>query len=312
MPQDHFNFIEKKQSSPPPLFMLSILVLILFISLMAGFGVMAGYGLIKGMDFQQTLSFDLSPHSPPSIRNFVRTNLLINHLFTFIVPAIVFSFYFYKTKWLSSLHINIFPKINNIIMGLLLILAAFPLAQFLLWLNMKIPLPDTFMDMEENTAELISNLLLVKEPYELWFNLLVIAVIPAIGEEFIFRGIIQKKLMEQFKNPHVAIWVAAIIFSAIHFQFQGFLTRMLLGAILGYLFYWTGNLWVSIFAHLANNAIQIIGQYFFQKGMIETNLEENIIEVDWMATLISLILVIFLSRWFIKNRKQRQEGVASQ
>ena len=302
MPLDHFNFIEENKSAPPPpLFMLSILVLILFASMVLGFGVMAGYGMLRNMDFQSMLA-NLNPDSPPEIRNFIRTNLLINHFFTFVIPAIAFSYYFYKNKWFSSLHINIFPKSSNIIMGGLLILAAFPLAQFALWLNMKIPLPDTFMEMEENTAELISNLLLVKEPYELWFNLLVIAVIPAIGEEFIFRGIIQKKLMNPFKNPHLAIWVAAFIFSAIHFQFQGFFTRMLLGGILGYLFYWTGNLWVAVFAHLVNNAFQIIGQYFFQKGIIDINMDETVMEVDWGATLISLILVVFLSLWF--HRKQ--------
>jgi membrane protease YdiL (CAAX protease family) len=160
--------------------------------------------------------------------------------------------------------------------------------------------------MEDGAAEMVKNLLLVDQPYELWFNLFIIAVVPAIGEEFIFRGILQKKLVEQMKNPHVAIWLAALIFSAIHMQFQGFLPRMLLGAILGYLYHWTGNLWVPIFAHLVNNGVQIVGQYFFQKGMIEINMEETIVDVNWPMTLIAFVVVGGLSYVMIKLNNQGQ------
>ena len=188
----------------------------------------------------------------------------------------------------------------------MLILAAFPLAQFAFWLNMKIPMPLFLIEMEDGAAEMVKNLLLVDQPYELWFNLFIIAVVPAIGEEFIFRGILQKKLVEQMKNPHVAIWLAALIFSAIHMQFQGFLPRMLLGAILGYLYHWTGNLWVPIFAHLVNNGVQIVGQYFFQKGMIEINMEETIVDVNWPMTLIAFVVVGGLSYVMIKLNNQGQ------
>ena len=108
------------------------------------------------------------------------------------------------------------------------------------------------------------------------------------------------------KNPHVAIWLAALIFSAIHMQFQGFLPRMLLGAILGYLYHWTGNLWVPIFAHLVNNGVQIVGQYFFQKGMIEINMEETIVDVNWPMTLIAFVVVGGLSYVMIKLNNQGQ------
>jgi len=289
----------------PPLVMLSMLGVIVFLCLLLGLGLVEGYGYLKGMDLADSLG-DLNSESATSTRDFIRTNLLINHLTTFVIPGIVFAYFFYKKKWASFLRINKFPTVYNLLLGSMLILAAFPLAQFAFWLNMKIPMPLFLIEMEDGAAEMVKNLLLVDQPYELWFNLFIIAVVPAIGEEFIFRGILQKKLVEQMKNPHVAIWLAALIFSAIHMQFQGFLPRMLLGAILGYLYHWTGNLWVPIFAHLVNNGVQIVGQYFFQKGMIEINMEETIVDVNWPMTLIAFVVVGGLSYVMIKLNNQGQ------
>ena len=298
-----------KYAGVPPLFMLSMLGLIVVLCLMVGLGLVEGYGYLKGMNLGDSLA-NLTSESATSTRDFIRANLLINHLTTFVIPGIVFSYFFYKSKWASFLRINEFPKMYNLLLGSMLILAAFPLAQFAYWLNMQMPLPSFLVEMEQGTTEMVKNLLLVDQPHELWFNLFVIAVIPAIGEEFIFRGILQKKLMEQFKKPHVAIWVAALIFSAIHMQFQGFLSRMLLGAILGYLYHWTGNLWVPIIAHLVNNAVQIVGQYFFQKGMIDVNLDDSMMVVNWPITVIAFIVVGVLSYTMMQLNKK--ENISSE
>lgn len=294
-----------KYAGVPPIFMLSILGLIVFLCLLVGLSLVEGYGYLKEMNLVDSLANLTSESSVPT-RDFIRTNLLINHLTTFVIPGIVFSYFFYKKKWASFLRIDTFPKVSNLLLGSILILAAFPLAQFAYWLNMQVPMPAFLVEMEQGTAEMVKNLLLVDQPHELWFNLFIIAVIPAIGEEFIFRGILQKKLVEQFKNPHVGIWVAALIFSAIHMQFQGFLSRMLLGGILGYLYHWTGNLWVPIIAHLINNAVQIIGQYFFQRGMIDINLEDSMVEVNWPITFIAFIVVGVLSYVMMKMNTREE------
>lgn len=297
--EDQFNVIKNSREDVPTFMMMTILGLMVFLCMMIGFGLVNVHGSIKGMDAQAALN-SLNAESPQSLRDFIRTNLLISHLSTFVIPSIVFAYFFYKSKWGSFLHINRFPKLYNLFLGIMLILLAFPIAQFAFWLNSQVPLPSTLIEMEEKTGLLVQNLLLVENPSELWFNLLVIAVVPAIGEEFIFRGIIQKKLVENMSNPHVAIWIAAFIFSAIHMQFQGFLPRIILGAVLGYLFYWTGNLWVPIFAHFINNAFQIIGQYLFQKELIEINLDDSMATVNWGLTIGSAIGVFILSRWLIQ------------
>jgi len=80
------------------------------------------------------------------------------------------------------------------------------------------------------------------------FTFLVVAVIPAFGEELVFRGLIQTELQRAVKNPHIAIWVTSILFSAFHLQFLGFVPRMMIGAFLGYLYFWSGNLWIQSLA----------------------------------------------------------------
>ena len=88
-----------------------------------------------------------------------------------------------------------------------------------------------------------------------------LAVLPAIGEELIFRGVFQKIFYDFFKSGHMAIWVTAFLFSALHFQFYGFIPRLILGLVFGYLFFWSGTLWLPVLSHFVNNAVPVIGVY---------------------------------------------------
>ena len=110
---------------------------------------------------------------------------------------------------------------------------------------------------------------------DLAVNLILIAIIPALAEELLFRGCVQQVMKEWFRNVHVAIWVTAFIFSFIHFEFYGFLPRLLLGAMLGYLFYWSGSLWVPIIAHTLNNGLQVLLSYLYDHGMIAFNINSD-------------------------------------
>lgn len=257
----------------------------------------------------------LNENSTSSDRDFVRWSAIVNQLGTFLIPSLIFTILFYKNNWSKYLQITNFPKISNLLLGAMLMIAVLPLVQFSSWINMKVPLPQWAIEMEEMMASLIDNILRVDQPYELWANLFVIAVIPAFCEELLFRGVVQKKLYNWVKSPHVAVWIAAVVFSTIHFQFQGFLPRVLLGAALGYLYLWTGNLWTAIFGHFLNNALTVVSQYLNQTGQIDIDLD-NIEDVNWLATLISLAAVIFLGKLFLKNNnistiKDEQDDIAN-
>ena len=96
-------------------------------------------------------------------------------------------------------------------------------------------------------------------------GVLVIALVPAVAEELVFRGVVQRNLVRWF-SPHVGVWLGAAIFSAIHFQFFGFVPRFVLGLVLGYLYLWSGNILVSMAAHFTQNAVQLLILYLTQRG----------------------------------------------
>jgi len=238
-----------------------MLLLLAFIvgSLFLGIVIIAGLGMAIGlpMDEIQDAMSGLDKDSPTRLVNFVRSSILINHLTMFVIPGIMFTYLIYKSKWLQFLRLHRSPKMVNWSVGFLLLLVSFPLIQYSFYVNSEfIPLPEWARSMEDNTADMIQALLATDNVLLVLFNVLIIAVVPAIGEEIIFRGLLQGKIMDSLKNPVAAIWITAFLFSAFHMQFEGFIPRLLLGALLGYLYYWTNNLWVPIIAHFLNNFIQ--------------------------------------------------------
>jgi uncharacterized protein len=135
----------------------------------------------------------------------------------------------------------------------------------------------------------------------------VIAVIAGIGEELIFRGLIMRKILLGTGNPHVAIWVSAFIFAAIHFQFYGILPRMMLGVLFGYFYLWTGNIRVPIFAHIFNNGFAITIMYLHNIGIVKTDLE-SMDDVPLSIVGFSLIATIGLM-FLLKNYTKNQPSI---
>lgn len=147
-----------------------------------------------------------------------------------------------------------------------------PFINLLGYWNQQVVLPESlkFIEIwlrnsELQAAELTEKLLNVHNVQGLLFNIFLIAILPAIGEELYFRGIVQK-IISNKNNMIFGIWSAAFIFSAIHLQFYGFFPRLLLGAFFGYLLYWSGNLWLPILAHFINNVTAVLFYYFQNNG----------------------------------------------
>ncbi len=131
---------------------------------------------------------------------------------------------------------------------------------------------------------------------EVIIGLIVMALIPAVGEELFFRGILQRSIGELL-NIHVAIWLSAIVFSAIHLQFYGFFPRMLLGALFGYLYYWSGNLYIPMLGHFVNNAFTLIMIYLYHQGVVSFNLAESGAS-SWLYASLSLLMTGTLLYYF--------------
>lgn len=122
----------------------------------------------------------------------------------------------------------------------------------------------------------------------------IVAVIPGIGEELLFRGLIQNNLRIALKNHHIAIWLTGFIFAAIHLQFFGLAPRMFLGVLFGYLYHWSGKLTIAMLAHLINNGMAIIVLYLAQQGTIEISPEEMEQAAPWPALLIFGCMGVYL------------------
>lgn len=140
-------------------------------------------------------------------------------------------------------------------------------------------------------------------------GMVVIALLPAIGEEIVFRGMIQRDMFRATNNIHVAIWTSAIIFSAFHLQFFGFVPRMLLGALFGYFYYWSDSLLIPILAHFVNNGLIVLSLYLYQSGVIDVDMESEV-AAPWSAVFsaaVVMTLLLFLLKKFYEQHPPVQQ-----
>jgi membrane protease YdiL (CAAX protease family) len=160
------------------------------------------------------------------------------------------------------------------LMAILIMLLALPAINLIGHINQQMVLPsfleplEQWLKMHEETAGQLTEQFLHVDTYSgLVINILLMAVLPAVAEELSFRGVLMNLFPAKGDRvPHVAIWCTAILFSAVHMQFYGFLPRMLMGALFGYALVWTGNLWVPILMHFTNNAMAVL-LYFVSMRM---------------------------------------------
>lgn len=253
--------------------LLQLVVVFLFFTLSA----MSVWLLVSDQDYSNTDSLKLLQ--------------LFQSVGMFILPPLVLA-YLWSEKPFSYLQLNSAPTWWDSKKIVLIMVAAIPAINLLSFFNQQLVLPDFMQGVEvwmrnaeAETALITQKFVNVKGVNALLFNIFLISIIPALGEELFFRGTIQK-IFTEWKNAKLAIWLAAIIFSTIHLQFLGFLPRMLLGAFFGYLLLWSGSLWLVILAHFTNNFLAVVFYYFKFNGF-------RVIDLDRIGTGDTLWLGIF-------------------
>ena len=232
----------------------------------------------------------------------------IQHILLFILPPFVGA-YLYSSNTKSYLFLNK-PKTIFIGLTILVIVLALPLINFTGVLNAKLSLPESLSglekimkDMEASAKVLTEKILKVNSIGGLFINIIVIALLPAIGEELIFRGILLRLFKEWFNNMHVAIIISAFLFSFIHFQFYGFIPRMLLGIVFGYLLYWSGSILMPMLAHFINNAFAVTAFYFMKDTeLLEKTENFGADSSTYIYLIISLVLFILVFNFYRKER----------
>lgn len=241
---------------------------------------------------------------------------LIDALGFFIIPSFLFAFLIHK-KGNSYLKLN---KGSNLVLFLiipLLMLASQPLINLSAEINKHMQLPDylkqveVWMQRSEKNAEIITNAFLAGSDLSTYlFNLFFIGIIPAVGEELMFRGILQRILNDWTKNIHLSIWISAVLFSAMHLQFYGFLPRMLMGALFGYIFFWSDSLWIPILAHFINNAFAVSLHFLMNKGFQIEFLEEigtGNNAIFFVSCSTAIIFLLLLQFYFLRKKEANTE-----
>jgi len=261
-------------------------------------------GLVAGkLIFQRDLASLVGMLSQPkneTAKSFLYIFQLINQIGMFILPPLLFA-YLFSTNSGRYLRINRTPSLMILLLAGLSIFTVLPLINWLSEVNAHMTFPGAlagigeWMKAKEVQADRLTEVFLqVKSPAGLALNLLVIALIPALGEELLFRGLLQRLLGEWTGNIHVGVFLTAVIFSALHLQFFGFLPRFLLGLMLGYLLEISQSLWVPVFAHFVNNATLVIIFYLNYNGFIVMKMEDFGSSQSYIVIAFSLLMTVGL------------------
>ncbi len=241
----------------------------------------------------------------------IRIVMFFQSICLFFLPAILAA-YLFGDNVSAYLHTKVQMKSQVILLVVVSMVVLLPFLNFVLQLNESLKLPgslkaveDWMMKMEEDRQQMNEIMLYAPNISVLIFNLIVVGVIVSVGEEFIFRGVLQNIFHKIIRNEHLIIWVVAIIFSAVHFQFYGFIPRVLLGAYLGYLLYYTQSIWAPVLAHFINNVLGVLTYYIFQNSDQQIDRIENFgTGSGWWWALISLLLWSLI---FIQIKKTCRE-----
>lgn len=233
---------------------------------------------------------------------YYRFSIILQDIFVMFLPAYTLCLWI-ADKPMQMMGVRKTRKmLQGLLYGFLIFGVSYPAIAVIAQWNEQIVLPDSLTGVEnwmrqmEDAAKDVTDLFLSGETLsDLFLNLLIIAAAAAFVEEIFFRGALQQLIEKWLRNGHVAVWTAAFIFSAIHLQFYGFLPRLVMGAVLGYLFLYSRNLWIPMLYHFVNNAAVVVITYFWGESNFLEQLEDKPLTwVSFIVMIVSGLLTYFL------------------
>ena len=245
--------------------------------------------------------------NPLSDINTLKWIQLLQTITLFLLPSLILAYLCAKAPW-NWLQLDNKVNWKVLLWAIGIMLVALPAINLMSHWNQQMVLPtwlsgvEEWMKSKEAEAEwLTKQFMSVTTISGLLVNLLLMAVLPAVSEEITFRGVLQRLLtapnglspLASRLSPHLAIWITAIIFSAVHMQFYGFVPRMLMGALFGYMFVWTGSLWVPMLMHFVNNGMAVLLYFLANRAGWDMDKVDAIGTNDtlWVG-IVSLVLTI--------------------
>lgn len=264
--------------------------------------------LIFGVPVLETLSEIGAPDTRLEI-NLMKFMQMMNQLGAFVIPGFLFAF-LVSPGVREYLGLKRLPGLFGIFSVVLLMYLLLPLINELVRLNEGLSLPpglgaveDWMRDSEKKAEELTEAFLRTTSFTGLFINLLIVGVLASVGEELLFRAVLIRLFRSWFGNVHGAVILSAFIFSAFHLQFYGFLPRFLLGLIFGYLFVWSGSLWLPIIAHFINNSSAVVVYFLVNRGAIDVSVDDFGSVQSPELLVISIVLSLALLFFIFMNEK---------
>ena len=243
--------------------------------------------------------------------------LTMQDILAFILPAVVTMAIIYRRPF-HVMGLDRAPSWLAITIVIVFYVISLPAMNWLVEMNKAMSLPSRMAGIEQamraaedSAAEVTQEMLNINSVGQLILCVLVVGVMAGLSEEMLFRGALLRTMQDSRLGKHAVVWITAILFSAFHLQFYGFVPRMLLGVWLGYLFVWTGSLWVPIIAHTLNNSTVVLMSYLSNKGVIPEGFGDNLGlpaagSFPWLATcslIASLALAISVHAFYTSRRK---------
>lgn len=280
--------IETDNNRPAPTMALLALVgLILGVGLVSNL-ISLGIWELGGLSMEEVQSENIISFVD---RILLRIGLSVNHLGMFLIPGCIWVYIYQKDDFRSFLLLKSFST-NQLFLWGLMILCSYPLIAFLSQVNMALPLAEWMRSSNDATMNLMEKTLFMDGMLEYIMNLFLVGVLAALGEELIFRGIIQRTLSLHWDNVHISIWVTALIFGLFHMQLERFMPLAFLGLLLGYVYYYTASIWAAVILHFINNSLQVTLLYA-TRGEELPKIDE-IPEIPIYVTVLSFLLTLTL------------------
>ena len=232
---------------------------------------------------------------------------VISAVMTFIIPAVAIAF-ICDNRPFEYLGLKRNVSIIVLLLVMVLLIAAQPFALYMGQLNEKANFGQMQMELErlEKMYEnAMTNFIKMNNERDLLINLLIVGILPAVGEELFFRGSLQSILERWTNTPWVAVLLSSFAFAILHGTFFKFMGIFTLGVVLGTLFQITRNLWYNIFFHFLNNTLALLSTYYATKNDMLKKLAEDEVKISVIAALISLAITIGIFV-LIRRRTPRQ------
>lgn len=249
---------------------------------------------------------EISPEEVIQYVDILQILQVIQSVCLFIFPSLVYA-YLVSGNISDSLFLRGKPYLARILLATAILFFSVPLINYAGKLNSQIHLPDfmqgidAWMQEKENFANEISLAFMNRPASKIPVNLLMIAVIPALGEELLFRAVIQQLVIKLLRNQHGGIWLTSFLFGALHLQFFSFLPRIILGSLFGYLLEYSRSLWYPIIVHFLNNTMAILFTYFGNLSSQLQHLEKLGAEKTEIPVVVLSILLTLTNLWIFRR-----------